>query len=208
VATADELKQLFRKSGIALNSHVSQQLLIYLALLEKWNERINLSSSTDWPVIGAFFQEGIWSSSFYPSDAVFHLDIGSGAGFPALIIRILIPHIRLEMVESRAKKTAFLETVVNELNLNGTDVYHARLDEHLRRSTKVWDCITWKGLKLCDRDLVQLCAHSHPQTQFWMFHGKEMSVENPKTLLHRFRLLRRERFPARKGWVLSVFTPR
>ncbi len=183
-------------------------MLHYLALLEKWNARINLSSSTDWSVIGYLFEEGIWSSRFYPSSAFFHLDIGTGAGFPAIPIRILIPQIQLEMVESRAKKTAFLETVVSELNLTGSCIRHARLGDHLRKSDKVWDCITWKGLKLRQQDLFQLCDHSHPETQFWVFHGKELPVEDPKVLEHQFKLLSSEKFPSRRDCVLSVFIPR
>ena len=179
-----------------------------MALLEKWNVHINLSGLLNWPTLGMLFEEGIWSSKFYPPDAFSHLDIGSGAGFPALLIRILVPRIRMELVESRAKRTAFLETAVGELKLNETYIYHARLDEHLRGSEKIWDCITWKGLKLRNRDLLQLCDHSHPKTQFWMFHGKKMSVEEPETLDRRFKLLKSEKFPPSHEWKLSIFIPK
>ncbi len=65
---ADELKKLLGESGIALNSEIAKQLQTYLALLEKWNSRINLTSATEWNVVGPLFQEGIWASKMYPED--------------------------------------------------------------------------------------------------------------------------------------------
>jgi len=210
MASADGLKGLLRESGIELESASALQLLSYFDLLKKWNARINLTAATEWPKIRPLFQEGIWASQHYPTEAVSHLDIGSGAGFPAVLIRILVPRIRLEMVESRAKKSAFLETVVHALGMDGTRVYSGRLDSllsHCEGST-VWDCITWKGLKLNARDLLQLRMHAHARTQFWMFHGSELAVEKPEAIGSDLKLLRTEKFPARKGWNLSIYLPR
>jgi 16S rRNA (guanine(527)-N(7))-methyltransferase RsmG len=208
VVDADELKRLLADYGIESRSEKSIKLLIYNELLGKWNSRINLSGAANWPSLSLFFQEGMWSSNFYPHDAFSHLDIGSGAGFPALLIRILVPKISMDLVESRAKRAAFLETVVSELNLSKTHIHYARLDEFLRKSEKIWDCVTWKGLRLTSRDLLQLCNHSHPKTQFWMFHGKSMSVEEPAILNRRFRLLGSKRFPPKREWKLSIFIPK
>jgi 16S rRNA (guanine(527)-N(7))-methyltransferase RsmG len=183
-------------------------MMDYLALLQKWSRRVNLTAGTDWQRIGPFFLEGIWASRFYSREAESLLDIGSGAGFPAIPIRILVPDIRLDMVESRTRKAAFLETVVSELRLKGASVHHKRLDEHLRESHCTWDCVAWKGLKLGSRDLACLRAHAHQGTQFWMFHGKELAVENPEEMVRDFALLRTEKCVGRKEWWLSIYTPR
>jgi len=208
VESVAALKNLLTEYGLDPQSEAARQMMVYLALLKKWNARINLTAGTDWRQVGPFFQEGIWASGFFSREADSLLDIGSGAGFPAIPIRIMVPRIRLDMVESRAKKAAFLETVVGELKLNGASVHSKRLREHLRESKRIWDCISWKGLKLSYRDLEGLRAHARPRTQFWMLHGKDLAVEDPETMAREFVLLRREECAGRKEWRLSIYLPR
>lgn len=206
--SAEGLKQLLQASGISLNSESARQLVSYLSLLGKWNKRINLTATTAWKELEPLFHEGIWASRFYPSKAFAHLDIGSGAGFPAIILRILVPHMRLEMVESRAKKSVFLETAIRTLGIERTCVHPERLGELLRSipSDKLWDCVTWKGLKLSGEDLRQLSRHAHQSTQFWMFHGSQPAVEETVRIEEYFKLLWREKFPARREWSLSAYS--
>jgi 16S rRNA (guanine527-N7)-methyltransferase len=201
---------LISEFGMAPDSPKAHQLLQYLALLEKWNARINLTAGTEWKAIEALFREGIRVSPLYPPTAVTHLDIGSGAGFPAVILRILIPRIQLDLVESSGKKSAFLETVVHALGAGETKVHSTRLDSFLQRCAKgkTWDLISWKGLKLFSSDLLKLRNHAHPETQFWMFHGKEPAVEDPATIESYFSLLRSEKLPGKNEWMLSVYLSR
>jgi 16S rRNA (guanine(527)-N(7))-methyltransferase RsmG len=207
VETAEALKRLLKASQIPPESEAGRQLTCYLALLEKWNARINLTSSTDWRVIGPMFQEGIWAGKLYP-DAVFsHLDIGSGAGFPALLLKILNPHVELEMIESREKKSHFLETVAHQLGLVGVKVHSVRLSDYLRDcgSARNWDCISWKAIKLSAEDILQLHAHGRQGTQFWMFHGQEPAWEATRNVQQRFALARKEKVPGMKEWHLSIY---
>ncbi len=208
--SADGLKRLLRESGIELESKKAQQLLRYLALLGKWNSRINLTATTEWQGLEPLFREGIWASGMYPAEAVFHLDIGSGAGFPAILLRVLVPSIRLEMVDSRTKKSAFLETAVEALGMKGVRVHSERLDAFLRASgrSKVWDCISWKGVKVSAKDLSQLRSHTHTRTQIWIFHGKELAAEEPEAVEQSFQLFRRERLPDKRESNLSIYLPR
>jgi 16S rRNA (guanine527-N7)-methyltransferase len=203
--SAEELEQIVLQMGIRLNGEACWKLQNYLLLLEKWNSKINLTASNDWQGIGPLLQEGIWASTFYPGEAIAHLDVGSGAGFPAMPMQIVMPRIRLDMVESRTKRAVFLETAVRELGLAGARVFHRRLEQHLMGSGKVWDCVSWKALKLSSPDIEKLMRHSHENTQFWMFHGKELAVKEPEAVERSFRLLRSEQFPLRKDWFLSIF---
>ena len=75
---AEALQQLLMESSVPPNSEVAVRLKSFLILLEKWNSRINLASSTEWRVIGPMIREAIWAAAFYPPEAVSHLDIGSG----------------------------------------------------------------------------------------------------------------------------------
>ena len=207
VEPADGLRQLLLKSGIDPESDCGKQMLAYLALLQKWNCTINLTSTTDWTGIFPLFQEAICASSLYPDGAASHLDIGSGGGFPAIPLRIRRPQVRLEMVESRMKRCVFLETVAQSLGFAETPVHNMRLNVFLKSTNrdKVWDCISWKALKLSSNDLKGLREHAHPKTQFWVFHGKGLPVENPEIFRTNFRLMRQERIESDKEWYLSIY---
>jgi 16S rRNA (guanine527-N7)-methyltransferase len=208
VNSADELKQLIEQCGFLLNSEIANQMLTYLALLEKWNARINLTSSTEWAGVGHLFQEGIWASRLYQEGPTAHLDIGSGAGFPAMLLRILRPDIQLDMVESRAKRCVFLDTAIDSLKIGGAKVHCVRLKEYLESNDKVWDCVTWKALKLSSHDIRELILHSHQLTQFWMFHGKQLAVEEPKLMERDFKLIQSEELDSKRSWLLSIYLPR
>jgi 16S rRNA (guanine(527)-N(7))-methyltransferase RsmG len=181
-----------------------------LELLKKWNARINLTANTEWRSIKPLFMEGIEASKIYPNWAGAHLDIGSGAGFPAIILRILLPRLNMELVESRRKRSSFLETVIHVLELKNTHVHSVRLDALLiecdRR--KIWDCVSWKGLKLKMDELLGLLQHANDRTQFWMFHGKDPAVKRPEVLMRHLRLLQREKSSGRKDWMLSIYSRR
>ena len=128
--TVEALTRLLKASEILPESEAGRQLAGYLALLHKWNARVNLTSSTDWRVIGPLFREGIWAGKLCPDSVFSHLDIGSGAGFPALLLKILNPRMALEMIESREKKSHFLETVAHQLGLVGVKVHNVRLSDY------------------------------------------------------------------------------
>jgi 16S rRNA (guanine(527)-N(7))-methyltransferase RsmG len=179
----------------------------YVRLLKKWNAHINLTASSDWSLIEPLLAEGIWASRIYPEAARTHLDIGSGAGFPAVPLRIMVPRMRLDMVDSRLKRVSFLETVIHDLRFSESSVFHGRIAEYLDTIDKKWDCISWKGIKITTKDLLRIKEHTHPKTQIWIFHGRQPAVEEPEMLEKTLRLLQQESFPYRSDWRLSVYLP-
>jgi 16S rRNA (guanine(527)-N(7))-methyltransferase RsmG len=205
VQPVEELKLLLGEFGIFPESESAQKFQAFLALLQKWNARINLTASTEWNYLKPLFWEGIWAAGFYPNWPERHLDIGSGAGFPGVPLAILAPHARLEMVESRAKRAFFLENAVTELGLGGTRVHRTRLQELLNDDPGIWDCFSWKGLKLNVCDLKQLSIRADSRSLFWMFHGKDLAVQNPGDVERLLKMVSSEQFPGRKEWKLSIF---
>ncbi len=205
VEPAEGLKLLLGEFGISPGSESALKFRAFLALLQKWNARINLTASTEWNYLRPFFGEGIWAAGFYPDWLERHLDIGSGAGFPGIPLAILAPHTKLEMVESRAKRAFFLENVAAELGLGGILVHHARLQVLLEKNRSIWDCFSWKGLKLSSCDLKQLCIQANSQSLFWMFHGKDWAIQNPADVKRLLEVVSSDKFPGRKDWKLSIF---
>ena len=122
-------------------------------------------------------------------------------------IGIARPQLQLDLVESRIKRVAFLETVSNALQMPQIRVHHGRIEQFLERSSAVWDCISWKAIKITSRELEKLKDHAHAETQFWVFHGEELAVEDPVAAEEMLKLVRSEKFPLKSGWKLSVYLP-
>jgi 16S rRNA G527 N7-methylase RsmG len=204
----DGLKQLLQEFAIEPGSDPGLKLQLYLSLLEKWNPRVNLTSNIAWAALEPLFREGIWASAKYPADFRAHLDIGSGAGFPALILRVFNAEMALELVESRGKKGAFLETAAWEMGLTGTRVHAKRLEDlpaEREPGGKTWDCVSWKAIRLTSRDLLGLRSRAGENTSFWMFHGREAAVEDIRTLDAGFILTDKQPVPEQKESFLSIY---
>ena len=110
--TADEFGKLFNVSRETLC-----QLSAYLALLEKWQRRINLvATSTMVEVWQRHILDSAQHARFYPPNTKKILDVGSGAGFPGLVLAIM-GDVEVDLVESDQRKAIFLSTVVRSLGL-------------------------------------------------------------------------------------------
>lgn len=103
-----------------------------------WNERVNLTSITEFPEVqiqhfldslaGLLILEPKWAPGLCL------IDIGTGAGFPGVPLKMVRPEIRLALLESTRKKAAFLRHLVSVLSLEGTEVLEGRAEEIGRRS--------------------------------------------------------------------------
>jgi len=200
------LSSLLERYGHTPDSGPARLFEGYLALLDRWGRRINLVGSLEWGVLGPLFEEGLWCARFYPPGAARHLDVGSGAGFPAIPLCLALPRLRLELLESRRRRAAFLETVAAELCPGRAAVREARLAAWLgaRREPGEWEVVSWKGLALSSADFGRLCELSRPGVQFWLFHGRNLPLEDPD-MVRTLRFHRRESCPARAGWQLSIY---
>lgn len=117
-----------------LNEEQYNQFELYYEMLIQWNERINLTAITD--------KEQVFVKHFYDSltlgysidfnDNVSMIDVGSGAGFPGLPMKIAFPKIRLTIIDSLAKRISFLEHLVGKLKLEHVVLIHARAEDAAR----------------------------------------------------------------------------
>ena len=208
--SVDGLKRLLHEYSIEPDSDSGLKLQTYLSLLEKWNRHINLTSNIGWFSLEPLFHEGIWAAARYPADCKTHLDIGSGGGFPAIILKLFNTQIELDLVESRAKKCAFLETVVFELELKRVRIRMMRLENLLAscdQELKTWDCVSWKAVRLTNRDLQRLYDKSSKKTQLWMFHGTGTPVEDARVFFDKFAIIDKLPVHGLKKSFLSILRP-
>jgi 16S rRNA (guanine527-N7)-methyltransferase len=103
---------------------------LYISLLLQWNRSISLTTVTDPEEIVRFhFGEGLFAASSVPITHGRLADVGTGAGFPGLPLRMLIPSLDLTLIESNAKKAAFLEEVVRKLAPDRVHISRSRMED-------------------------------------------------------------------------------
>ena len=101
----------------------------YLQLLLKWNQKINLTAEKDPEEIlkKHVFDSLQYARAIEPGFRM--MDIGSGAGFPGILLKIIFPQLQLVLLESQRKRCSFLETVVRDLEMEQVKVFNARVRE-------------------------------------------------------------------------------
>lgn len=145
--------------GVALDRTMIQMFLTYLSELKEWNRKVNLTSlHDDQAIINAHFIDSLALIPHLPARGSI-LDLGSGAGFPGLPIKIARPALKVSLLESRRKKINFLKHIISTLRLDNIDAIHGRV-EHLvsdQNTIPHVDVITARAFATLDRLL--LVAH-------------------------------------------------
>lgn len=130
----DEMKRAAEDFGLALSETQLAQFTRYYELLVEWNEKMNLTAITEEHEVAV--KHMVDSLSAYDpalfNGAVSIIDVGTGAGFPGLPLKIFCPDAKLTLMDSLNKRVNFLQTVVDELGLEGVDCVHARAEEGAR----------------------------------------------------------------------------
>ena len=145
----------------------------YVALVEKWQPRVNLVSPASLPDI---WMRHIWDSAqlapLIPSGSPRLLDVGSGARFPGLVLAILT-NADCHLVESDQKKAIFLRTVIRECGLTAT-VHNHRIETLPCLEASI---ITARALAPLDRLLSLLAGQLRPGTRCLFLKGAQAEVE-------------------------------
>lgn len=123
------LNNLLARAGeCELNAELASRFELYLALLLRWNARLNLTAIRDpEEILSRHFVESILCARVIPAKVSSVLDFGSGAGFPGIPIALCRPEVSVTLAESQTKKAAFLREAVRTLSLN-TLVYGHRAE--------------------------------------------------------------------------------
>jgi len=129
----DRLTKRARKADLAVPGDALELLERYYRLLERWNDRINLTGlrlhePAD-STLDRLLVEPIAAARFVPDDRFTWFDLGSGGGSPAIPLKIARPLARLTMVEAKAKKAAFLREATHALEFADTTVANVRFED-------------------------------------------------------------------------------
>lgn len=121
--------------GLSVTSRQFEQLDRYVEVLADWNERMNLTGITEREAVyEKHFYDSITLAFYVPMNEITSMaDIGSGAGFPGIPLKILFPHLKLTIVDSLNKRISFLNHLAEELGLQDVSCVHARAEEAARK---------------------------------------------------------------------------
>ena len=145
----ETILQILQDTRLGLDietSRVVSQIRQYLQLLLKWNQKINLTAEKDPEEI---LKKHVFDSLQYcraiePGFRV--MDIGSGAGFPGIVLKIIFPQLQLALVESQRKRCSFLETVVRDLEMEQVTVFNARADDISGNQAGQFDVVVFRAV--------------------------------------------------------------
>ena len=136
------------KLGIEVTDEKLQKLERYYELLIEYNKVMNLTGITQ--------KEDVYLKHFYDSLTLVKVidlnsidslcDLGSGAGFPGIVIKIFYPNLKVTLIDSLNKRINFLNIVINELKLKDITAIHTRIEDYAKINKEKYDVVTARAV--------------------------------------------------------------
>ena len=137
-----------KELGIEINDKQLKQLEKYYELLIEWNEKINLTGITK--------KEDVYLKHFYDSltiqkiidlnDVETLCDVGTGAGFPGLVLKIVFPNLKVTLLDALNKRINFLNDVIEKLELKDIETIHSRSEDYALKNREKFDVVTARAV--------------------------------------------------------------
>ena len=143
----EQFIQALKEKGIELSDKQIIQFRKYFEILVEWNEKMNLTAITD--------EEGVYLKHFYDSltisfdyklDNQSLCDIGAGAGFPSIPLKIVYPNLKITIVDSLTKRITFLKELTHQLGLENVEAISARAEEYAIKHRESFDIVTARAV--------------------------------------------------------------
>lgn len=140
----EELKLI----NISLTQNQLDQLNEYYNLLIEYNKVMNLTGITDYEeVYLKHFYDSLTLAKVIDLNSINSLcDIGTGAGFPGLVLKIVFPNLKITLLDSLNKRVEFLKVVIDKLNLKNIEVIHSRAEDYALKNRNKFDVTTARAV--------------------------------------------------------------
>jgi len=166
--------------GVCLSEDHLSLFELYLNELIEWNSRMNLTGIRERGrmILELFLDSLVAVPYLHPSGSM--LDVGSGAGFPAIVIKVLLPGLKLQLIESNSKKANFIKQVIRLLRLPDVEVINKRIEDFRSESSyDGFDVITSRALTNL-KQLVNWCSPLLSPNGMLVYYSGNMVDENLK----------------------------
>ena len=130
--TKDQFIAALKELNITLSTEQQQKLDQFYHLLVEWNKKINLTRITS--------EEDVYLKHFYDSLTIVKVvdlnkvhtlcDVGTGAGFPGIVLKIVFPHLKITLIDSLQKRVNYLNSIIKDLSLNEIVAIHSRGEDY------------------------------------------------------------------------------
>lgn len=146
----DEFKKSVEKLGLKINNKIIEKLNIYYEFLNEYNSHTNLTAIVE--------KEDVYLKHFYDSLTLTKiinfsnekvLDIGSGAGFPGIVLKIFFPNIDLTVLDSNNKKTKFLKELCSKLDID-VNIVNQRAEDYAKKALESYDIVVSRAVAYMD----------------------------------------------------------
>lgn len=143
----NEFKKSLEEIGILLSDGQVEKFEVYYDFLVEENEKYNLTAITDKKeVFYKHFYDSIAISQYYDFNDQRICDVGSGAGFPSIPLKIVHENLNVVIVDALGKRINFLKQLVEKLNLKNVECIHARAEEYVKDARESFDCVTARAV--------------------------------------------------------------
>ena len=128
-----------------LSSEQQNRFSAYCRLIQEWNEKMNLTAITETEEV---YEKHFLDCAYALSEEVTGkvLDVGSGAGFPGIVWKILKPDLEITLLEPTQKRCRFLNAVIEELQLQKIEVVSRRAEEYITERREYYDTVTARAV--------------------------------------------------------------
>lgn len=175
------LKAVLNQDNIHLPDNFFYNIDKYKKHLFKWNKIHNLTGAKDEKNIDEFIYDAIYPISFLPKSKNL-LDIGTGAGFPGMILALGLPDTQVTLVEPLTKRASFLQFIKADLELKNVRVVKKRVEE---MESKIFELITSRAVTDTDM-LLKLSKNFRDENSKLLFYkGEKVYDEIDKNLNHK-----------------------
>ena len=160
----DLLVEGLHRMSLNLSDQMIDQLMAYLNLIEKWNRVYNLTAIRERDeMIKLHFLDSLSILNYVEMEHV--LDVGSGAGFPGIVLAITKPELKVTVMDSVNKKTTFMQQVKSELSLTNLNVVNARVEEY--QPTILFDSVITRAFSSV-QNMLLMTQHTLQKNGAWL----------------------------------------
>ena len=191
----ETFKEELKKLGINVTKDQIQKLNDYYELLIEWNEKINLTRITE--------KEDVFLKHFYDSLTLVKVvnlnekktlcDVGTGAGFPGIVLKIFFPHLKVTLIDSLNKRIIFLNEAISKLELKDILAIHSRGEDYIGK----FDVVTSRAVANIEK-LVTYTMHLVSKDGIFIAMkgniDEELTEEVRKKIERKYNIIKLEKF--------------
>lgn len=172
----NEFIEKLKERNITLNENQLKSFDVYAEYLKEYNEKINLTAITEY--------EEVLEKHFYDSLLLIDrnlegtlVDVGTGAGFPGVVLKIALPSLKVVLIEPIKKRCVFLESLIEKLQLKDIVVINERAEDYSLKAREKYDYVTARAVSNLNT-LIEVCGAMVKKNGYFIaLRGKEGKQE-------------------------------